>query len=188
MQFNFLSGEIILINKPYGWTSFDVVNKLRVAIRRYLGVKRVKIGHAGTLDPLATGLLVICTGKFTKQVAGIQELEKEYSGVIRLGSTTPSFDLETEPDSFFSYNNINIQHITDAANQLTGRLLQVPPAFSAVKVNGKRAYEFARKEKQLHLPPREIQVHSFGISSYEPPDIDFNITCSKGTYIRAIAR
>lgn len=188
MQFNFPAGEIILINKPYGWTSFDVVNKLRAAIRRYCRVDRMKIGHAGTLDPLATGLLVICTGSFTKQIERIQEMEKEYSGVIRLGSTTSSFDLETERDCFYPYDHINMQHISDAVSRLTGRLLQVPPAFSAVKVNGKRAYKLARKDKQITLPPRDVEVYSFNISSYEPPDVYFNITCSKGTYIRAVAR
>jgi tRNA pseudouridine55 synthase len=186
--FYFLVGETIPVNKPYRWTSFDVVNKVRYDVKNHLRIPKLKIGHAGTLDPLATGLLILCTGKHTKQIESLQDLEKEYSGTIRLGATTPSFDLETEIDRQFTYEHIGLEDIEQAAKELTGEILQTPPVFSAIKVDGRRAFDYARKEEELLLKSRKVMVHSFSITSWNPPDCGFRIVCSKGTYIRSIAR
>ncbi len=188
MAFNFEQGEILLINKPYTWTSFDVVGRLRSLIRTHLGIRKTKIGHAGTLDPLATGLLILCTGKFTKRIDEFQGLEKEYTGTFRFGSTTPSFDLETEEDKFFSIAGLTTEKIEGAAQELTGSYDQIPPSFSAKWVDGRRAYQFARKDIDIELKQRSIIVHHFELTRIALPEIDFRITCSKGTYIRAIAR
>lgn len=187
-NFDFISGETLLVNKPLSWTSFDVVNKVRSAIKIHLNIPRIRIGHAGTLDPLATGLLVLCTGKYTKRIESIQDLEKEYSGVFRLGSTTPSFDLETDFDREYQYEHIKLSDVEEAAQKLTGEIFQVPPVFSAIKVGGRRAYSYARNDEQLQLKARKVNIHSFRIESFLPPNIKFRIVCSKGTYIRAIAR
>lgn len=184
----FLDGQLILIDKPYGWTSFDVVKKIRYNICQKLQIKKIKVGHAGTLDPLATGLLIIATGRFTKKVDELMALEKEYSGTIKLGSTTPSYDLETEVDEEFRTDDLTPDKILLAAKTLTGELDQIPPIFSAKKVDGKRAYKIARAGKEVELKARKVQVKTFDTKSHNIPDIEFNITCSKGTYIRSLAR
>lgn len=176
------TGRVLLINKPYQWTSFDVVNKLR-----YL-LKIKKVGHAGTLDPLATGLLIICTGKMTKRIEEFMGLEKEYTGKFILGKTTPSHDLETEVADGKDASGLTSDQIHDAAKALTGTLHQLPPMHSAIKVGGKRAYEFARKGQEIELKTREIEIVTFEITQIRLPDVTFRIVCSKGTYIRSIAR
>lgn len=188
MPHDFETGEVLLVNKPLKWTSFDVVNRVRIAIKQSLGLKKIKVGHAGTLDPLADGLLIICTGKFTRKIDEYQAQEKEYTGTFRLGATTPSYDLEHEIDAEYGYSHITASQITEAAAQLTGDIQQIPPVFSAIKINGRRAYKFARKEKELKLEPRPIVISEFEITRIELPYVDFRIVCSKGTYIRAIAR
>ncbi len=188
MSFQFEQGEILLVDKPLTWTSFDVVGKLRSLIRSELGIKKSKIGHAGTLDPLATGLLILCTGKFTKRIDEFQGLEKEYTGTFRLGATTPSFDLETEPDQTFPLGALTEQNISDAAVRLTGNYDQIPPAYSAKWVDGRRAYTFARNDIAVELKARNITVTAFEITRIALPEVDFRIACSKGTYIRAVAR
>jgi tRNA pseudouridine55 synthase len=181
-NYDFAAGEVILIDKPYQWTSFDVVKKVRNA------VKIKKVGHAGTLDPLATGLLIVCTGKMTKQINEYQALYKEYTGEIRLGQTTPSFDLETEVDSEKDIAHLTEEMIREAAESFVGEQMQVPPVFSAVKVDGKRAYESARKGQEVKLAPKPIQIFAFDITAINLPIISFQIACTKGTYIRSIAR
>lgn len=188
MSFNFIEGEVIFINKPLGWTSFDVVNRLRIIIRQALGIHKIKMGHAGTLDPLAEGLLILCTGKFTKQIDDFQAQEKEYTGTFRLGATTPSFDLEHEIDNHFEYQHITPEMIQQTVAELTGDISQIPPVYSAIKINGRRAYKFARKEKELKLEPRPVTISEFEITGIEMPDVHFRIVCSKGTYIRSLAR
>lgn len=175
-------GQILLIDKPLTWTSFDVVKKLRFTLK----VK--KIGHAGTLDPLATGLLLIGTGKFTKKLNELQGLDKVYEGIIGIGKTTPSFDLETEFENEVSIDHLSQEDISNAAIKLTGPIAQIPPAHSAVKVDGKRAYKLARKNEEVKLEPRPITIYSFDITNFESDEVHFRIKCSKGTYIRSIAR
>lgn len=175
-------GRVLLINKPYQWTSFDVVNKLRYKL------KIKKIGHAGTLDPLATGLLIICTGKMTKRIEEFMGLEKEYTGKFVLGQTTPSHDLETEITEVNDISEVTQQAIFDTARILTGSLQQIPPMHSAIRIGGKRAYEFARKGKEVELKHREVEVKEFEITNIALPEAAFRIVCSKGTYIRSIAR
>jgi tRNA pseudouridine55 synthase len=188
MNFHFEEGEIFLIDKPYRWTSFDVVNNLRGFLRSGLGIKKMKIGHTGTLDPLATGLLILCTGRFTKQIEQFKILDKEYTGIITLGATTPSFDLETEIDSSFSCDHITEEAILSVSKSLTGTYEQLPPVFSAVKIGGKRAYLYARAEQEVSIKPKLITVSAFEITGIRIPHVDFRIVCSKGTYIRALAR
>lgn len=175
-------GRVLLIDKPYRWTSFDVVNKLRFK----LNVK--KIGHAGTLDPLATGLLIICVGKMTKRIEEFMGLEKEYSGKFTLGQTTPSHDLETEVSEKKDLSGVDEGKIREAALALTGKISQVPPQHSAIRVGGKRAYKFARQGKEIELQPRDVEVSVFEITNIALPDVSFRIVCSKGTYIRSLAR
>jgi tRNA pseudouridine55 synthase len=186
--FDFLAGETISVNKPYRWTSFDVVNKIRYSIKQDLGIPKIRIGHAGTLDPLATGLLIICTGKHTKQIENLQSLEKEYSGIIRLGATTPSFDLETEVDRVFPFEHISLVDTKKAAMHLSGEIMQIPPVFSAIKIKGRRAFDYARNEESLQIKARKVRIKEFRITSFRPPDVGFSIVCSKGTYIRSLAR
>jgi len=186
MPYQFEQGEVFLINKPYGWTSFDVVGSLRGFLKARLGIKKIKIGHAGTLDPLASGLLIICTGKLTKQIDAFQGLEKEYTGTLTLGATTPSFDLETEVDQKFPIEHISDQIILESANRLVGVLEQVPPVFSAKKIEGKRAYKYARKDIEVFIKPRKILVSAFEITKIQLPEVNFRIICSKGTYIRSL--
>jgi tRNA pseudouridine55 synthase len=187
-NFNFTEGEVLLIDKPYKWTSFDVISKLRSHIRGRLGLKKIKVGHAGTLDPLATGLVIVCTGKFTKRINEFQDAIKEYTGTFCLGATTPSFDLEKEIDETFDISHLNDQLILDTALQFIGDFDQMPPQFSAKKVNGKRAYEYARLNQEIDLQTRKITISEFEITGIQLPEVDFRIVCTKGTYIRAIAR
>jgi tRNA pseudouridine55 synthase len=175
-------GRVLLINKPYEWTSFDVVNKLRYRL------KMKKIGHAGTLDPLATGLLIVCTGKMTKRIEEYMGLEKEYIGKFMLGQTTPSFDLETEISEAKDTSHLTEAEIRNTAKKLSGKVDQLPPMHSAIKVRGKRAYEFARKGKELELQTRAVEISVFEITALNLPEVSFRIVCSKGTYIRSIAR
>lgn len=181
-EFNFAEGELLLINKPYKWTSFDVVGKIRNSLKPL----KLKVGHAGTLDPLATGLLIICTGKLTKQIDTFQAEEKEYTGTMILGATTPSFDLETEIDQTFDISNITEEEIYSATKPFTGDIEQYPPAHSAVKVNGERLYVKARLGEEVELRKRFVTVPEFEITRIELPEIDFRIVCSKGTYIRSL--
>jgi tRNA pseudouridine55 synthase len=176
------TGRVLLINKPFQWTSFDVVNKLRYRL------KIKKIGHAGTLDPLATGLLIICTGKMTKRIEEFMGLEKEYTGKFILGKITPSHDLETSVTEEKDTSNLTDEQIRDATKALTGSITQLPPMHSAIKVGGKRAYQFARKGQEIELKHRQVEVKSFEINEIRLPEASFRIVCSKGTYIRSIAR
>ncbi len=188
MNFHFEEGEVLLINKPLTWSSFDVINRFRFFLRKQCGIQKIKVGHAGTLDPLADGLLIVCTGKFTKRIDEFQGQEKEYTGTFRLGATTPSFDLEHEVDYTYETGHITETMIYEAAKKFTGDLEQVPPVFSAIKVGGKRAYKFARNEQDLELNSRPVNIREFEITRIEMPDVDFRISCSKGTYIRSLAR
>jgi tRNA pseudouridine55 synthase len=187
MPYQFEQGEVFLINKPYRWTSFDVVGSLRGFLKAKAGIKKIKIGHAGTLDPLATGLLIICTGKLTKQIELYQAMEKEYTGTFTLGATTPSFDLETKIDQQFPTDHISEAMILDCACRLSGDFEQSPPVFSAKKIDGKRAYKYARKDIEVVMRPRKINVSAFEITCIEMPQVHFRIACSKGTYIRSLA-
>lgn len=188
MDFRFEEGEVLLINKPLNWSSFDVINRFRYFLRKQCGIQKIKVGHAGTLDPLADGLLIVCTGKFTKRIEEFQGQEKEYTGTFKLGATTPSFDLEHDVDHTYETAHITSGMIQQAAESLTGEIMQLPPVFSAIKIGGKRAYKFARKDKDPELSPRPVHIREFEITRIEMPEVDFRISCSKGTYIRSIAR
>ena len=179
--------DVLLFDKPYRCTSFDIVGKVRRVVQRQVG-KRVKVGHAGTLDPLATGLLIVCVGKMTKQIDSIQAQEKEYTGTFLLGKTTPSFDLEHPVDQEYPYEHITREMAEEAARTFIGNIEQVPPMFSAVKFSGKRAYELAREGEDAALAAKNVTIYDFEITRFELPEIDFRIRCSKGTYIRSIAR
>ncbi|WP_343535061.1 tRNA pseudouridine(55) synthase TruB [Pedobacter sp.] len=181
-DFNFPEGELLLINKPYEWTSFDVVGKIRNTLKPL----KLKVGHAGTLDPLATGLLIICTGKLTKQIDTFQAEEKEYTGTLILGATTPSFDMETEIDAKFDISDITEEEIYNATKPFIGDISQYPPAHSAVKVNGERLYVKARLGEEVELKKRFVTVREFEITRIALPEVDFRIVCSKGTYIRSL--
>jgi len=181
------SGVVFLVDKPLEWTSFQVVNKLRWVIKKTHNIKKIKVGHAGTLDPLATGLLIICVGNKTKEIEVFQGEEKEYTGTIFVGATTPSYDLETEIDKTYSIDDITATELEKAAESLTGDIDQYPPAFSAVKIDGKRAYESARKGEKVEVKLRKVRVSKFEIDTSEFPKVHFRIVCSKGTYIRSIA-
>ncbi|MEE1961305.1 tRNA pseudouridine(55) synthase TruB [Allomuricauda taeanensis] len=184
---DFLNGHILLIDKPLEWSSFQAVNALKWAIRKKFNLKKIKIGHAGTLDPLATGLLVICTGKYTKKIPELQGQVKEYTGTFTLGATTPSYDLETEVDQTFPTEHITETAIKESANQFLGEIAQVPPVFSALKKDGKRLYELAREGKEVDIKPRKITLLEFEITRIALPEVDFRVVCSKGTYIRSLA-
>jgi len=184
---DFQAGQTILVDKPLGWTSFDVVNKLRWNIKRKLNVKNIKVGHAGTLDPLASGLLIICTGKNTKKIDEIMGGVKTYTGTILLGKTTPSYDLETEYNAEYPVDHITKEMMLDVAKTFHGIIDQVPPIFSAKQVDGKRAYDIARAGKEIELKANKIEIIDFSIDSTNFPEINFEITCSKGTYIRSVA-
>jgi tRNA pseudouridine55 synthase len=186
MKYNFEEGELLLIDKPIGWTSFDVVNSIRSTIKRTYNIKKIKVGHAGTLDPLATGLLIVCTGKKTKQIDSFQGLDKVYTGSMVIGKTTPSFDRETEVDGTFDIINISKKILLETAKKFTGEIKQTPPAFSAVKVDGKRAFEYARSNNDVKLKSRNIIISKFQLLSFDLPEIDFEVECSKGTYIRSL--
>lgn len=184
---DYKEGQVILIDKPLEWTSFQVVNKLRWLIRKQFDIKKIKVGHAGTLDPLASGLLIICTGKFTKKIDTYQAQEKEYTGTITLGATTPSYDLETEVDQVFDISEITSEQILAATHQFTGEIQQQPPIFSALKKEGKKLYEFARKGEAVDIPSRTVTISEFEITKIDLPRVDFRVVCSKGTYIRSLA-
>ncbi len=183
----FKSGEILLFDKPLNWTSFQVVNKVRWLIRKNCHIKKIKVGHAGTLDPLATGLLIICTGKFTKRIPELQGQVKEYTGTINLGATTPSFDLETEIDKTYPTDHITEELLNKTADKFLGKIQQTPPVFSALKKDGKRLYEYAREGKEIEVKSREVEISEFEIDASNFPEIAFRVVCSKGTYIRSLA-
>ena len=183
----FLSGQVLLIDKPLHWTSFQVVNKLRWEIRQAFNIKKIKVGHAGTLDPLATGLLVVCTGKMTKQIDRFQGQIKEYTGTIVLGSTTPSYDLETEIDNTFPTSHLSTPLIKETSNQFIGEIEQLPPIFSAIKKEGKRLYEYARAGEKVTIKSRKITIEDFEITKVNHLNVHFRVVCSKGTYIRTLA-
>ncbi|HEY0046669.1 MAG TPA: tRNA pseudouridine(55) synthase TruB [Flavobacterium sp.] len=183
----FLNGQILLIDKPLQWTSFQAVNKMKWALKSQLGLKKIKIGHAGTLDPLASGLLIVCTGKFTKRIEELQGQVKEYTGTFYIGATTPSYDLETEIDFKFSTDHVTEQLVQQATLQFIGEINQKPPVFSAIKKDGVRLYEHARKGEEVEIAFRKVTVHEFEITRIALPEVDFRIVCSKGTYIRSIA-
>ena len=186
---DFVAGEIIGINKPYEWTSFDAVKRVRGAIQRRLNVKKFKVGHAGTLDPLATGVLIVCTGKATKEIDRLQAGTKEYIAELTLGATTPSFDLEKEIDATYPYEHITEEMVREVLPRFTGHIMQVPPVFSAVKVDGKRAYKFARKGDEVELKAKPLVIDELEMLESElPKKLRLRIVCSKGTYIRALAR
>lgn len=185
---NFLAGETIYVDKPYGWTSFDVVKRIRGVMLRRLGIKKMKVGHAGTLDPLATGVMIIVSGKSTKLIEQLQSGVKEYIATIALGATTPSYDLETEIDARYPTEHITRQQVEDVLATFTGRIEQVPPAFSACKIDGKRAYKIARKGDAVDLKPKILVIDEIELLDYTQQSITIRVVCSKGTYIRALAR
>jgi len=184
---DFKTGQVLLIDKPLHWTSFQVVNKIRWHIRQKFGIKKIKVGHAGTLDPLATGLLILCTGKFTKQIETYQAQIKEYTGEITLGATTPSYDLETEINQTFSIEHVTDDLIYEKAKQFEGEIDQKPPIYSAIKKEGKKLYELAREGKTTEIKSRKITIETFEITNINLPRVNFRVVCSKGTYIRSLA-
>ena len=187
MSINIKEGELILIDKELNWTSFDVVNKIRYAIKKKFDIKKIKVGHAGTLDPLATGLLIICCGKMTKSINNFSAMNKTYSGKVTIGSTTPSYDLETKPNVHYPIDHIDEKLILKTAKKFVGKIFQTPPMFSAIKKDGVRLYNLARQGKEIKIDKREVFIDSFEITSFNLPEISFNVTCSKGTYIRSLA-
>jgi len=184
---NILDGEVILINKPYKWSSFDVVKKIRSRLCKKFKLKKIKVGHAGTLDPLATGLLLICTGKQTKNISSYQGMKKTYEGTFKFGETTPSYDLETEVNELFDFKHIEKEDLVETSKKFIGTISQKPPIFSALKKDGKRLYEYARNNELIDIQEREIKIYNFKIKKYNKPYVEFLIECSKGTYIRSIA-
>lgn len=186
-RYDFSGGATLLVDKPKGWTSFDVVNKIRYKLKDELKVKKIKVGHAGTLDPMATGLLIICTGKATKSLADYQNLPKEYTGTMTLGATTPSYDAETEIDQEFPIQHITFGQIEQARKQFLGQIEQIPPMFSAIKVDGQPLYKKARKGEMVKIEPRTVHIYEFELTRIALPEIDFRVACSKGTYIRSLA-
>lgn len=184
---DFQNGRVLLIDKALHWTSFQAVNKMKWLLKSKLNLKKIKIGHAGTLDPLASGLLIVCTGKFTKTITEIQAQQKEYTGTFYIGATTPSYDLETEIDATFPTSHIDENLIKETAKQFLGEIDQIPPIFSAIKKDGKRLYEHARAGETVEIASRKTTIYEFEITRIELPEIDFRIACSKGTYIRSMA-
>lgn len=184
---DFTNGQVLLIDKPLHWSSFQAVNKMKWVLKSKLGLKKIKIGHAGTLDPLATGLLIVCTGKFTKKIPEIQGQVKEYTGTFYIGATTPSYDLETEIDARFDTDHISDELILKTTEQFTGEIDQKPPIFSAIKKDGKRLYEHARAGETVEISARKTVIHEFKITRIAMPEVDFRVVCSKGTYIRSLA-
>lgn len=187
-DFDFIQGEILVINKPLDWTSFDLVNKIRIMLCRLMKIKKLKLGHAGTLDPKATGVMVLCSGKLTKQIDEIQADEKEYVALLKVGATTPSFDLETEEDEQFTTAHITRETVEHILPLFVGAIEQVPPAYSAIKVDGKRAYKLARKGQEIELKSKMLVIKEIELLRFDMPEIELRIVCSKGTYIRALAR
>ena len=188
MAFNFIEGELLLIDKPLEWTSFDVVNYIRSFLRKTYDLKKLKVGHAGTLDPLATGLLIICTGKMTKRIDEYQGMDKVYVGQMKLGATTPSFDKETEEDNHFDISGLAEEELLKTTEKFLGEIDQIPPLYSAIKIDGKRAYEHARKKEKKEIKARQVTIHEFKLLNIALPLIDFYVKSSKGTYIRSLAR
>lgn len=186
-KYNFKAGATLLVDKPMEWTSFDVVNKIRYALRKALNVRKIKVGHAGTLDPLATGLLIICTGKSTKKIETYQSQYKVYDGSFRLGATTPSYDAETEINEVFPVEQLTSDMIYDNVAHFIGEIDQVPPMFSAIKVDGQALYKKARKGEAIKIKSRRVTIHDFKITNIRLPEVDFEVKCSKGTYIRSLA-
>ena len=185
---DFQTGAFILLNKPYKWTSFDLVNKAKFKIKHKFDFKKIKVGHAGTLDPLATGLMIVCTGKYTKQIDTYQAQVKEYIATLKLGSTTPSFDLETEIDETFPTEHIDKALIDETLKGFLGEIRQRPPAYSAIKIDGKRAYEYARKGQEVEIKEKILVIDEIEVLSFEDDVLKIRVVCSKGTYIRALAR
>ncbi|OAV65735.1 tRNA pseudouridine synthase B [Bacteroidales bacterium Barb6XT] len=185
---DFIAGEILYFNKPYGWTSFDLVNKFRYRLSQALKVKKIKVGHAGTLDPLATGVMILCTGKATKRIDEFQGQTKEYVATLKLGETTPSFDLEKAVDAVYPTAHITRETVEQALQSFTGTIRQIPPVFSACKVEGKRAYELARKGEEVELKAKTLVIDEIELLEYALPVVRIRVVCSKGTYIRALAR
>jgi tRNA pseudouridine55 synthase len=188
MELDYNAGAILVFDKPYTWTSFDLVNSIRYSLKIFTGNKKLKVGHAGTLDPLASGLLLVCTGKKTKEIDQLQGLEKEYTGTFVLGATTPSFDLESAIDQTYPIQHITTELLTGACQKFTGTIQQFPPKFSAIKIDGKRAYEYARENLDVEIKSKEITISAFELTRIALPEVDFRVVCSKGTYIRALAR
>lgn len=186
-DYDFIAGEMLLVDKPQDWTSFDVVNKIRYKLRHLLGIKKLKVGHAGTLDPMATGLLIICTGKFTKKIESYQSLYKEYTGTLQLGGVTPSYDKETPVEQTFPIEHITPELLEAQKQQYVGAIEQVPPMFSAIKVDGQPLYKKARKGIKLEIKARPVHVYDFDLKNIDLPNVDFYVKCSKGTYIRSLA-
>ena len=184
---SFLEGKVLLIDKPLHWTSFQAVNKIRWHIKQCFKIKKIKVGHAGTLDPLATGLLIICCGKETKNINTYQGQIKEYTGTFTIGATTPSYDLETEVDKTYPIDHISETLVKETTQQFIGTIQQKPPIFSAIKKDGKRLYELARKGETTEIKPREVTISEFEITNINFPKVDFRVVCSKGTYIRSLA-
>ena len=180
-------GSVFLIDKPIDWTSFDTVNFIRSLFMRFYGIRKLKVGHAGTLDPLATGLLILCTGPMTKQIEDFQAQIKTYTGTMILGQSTPTFDLESEPNEFFPTEGISAEQIDQARQKFIGDIKQYPPKYSAIKIKGKRAFDYARSDEEIELKARDINIEDFKISMERFPELDFEVTCSKGTYIRSLA-
>ena len=183
----FLEGRILAIDKPYGWTSFQAVNAVKWTLRKAFSIKKIKVGHAGTLDPLATGLLLICTGKSTKKIADLQGMPKEYTGTIQLGATTPSYDMETTVDATYPTEHLTEELLRQKTASFVGEITQQPPVFSAVKKDGKRLYEYARKGQEVDIPLRRVVITRFELTRIALPEVDFIVSCSKGTYIRSLA-
>ncbi|MGA9238751.1 tRNA pseudouridine(55) synthase TruB [Robiginitalea sp.] len=183
----FLEGRILAIDKPYGWTSFQAVNAVKWTLRKAFSLKKIKVGHAGTLDPLATGLLLICTGKSTKKIADLQGMPKEYTGTIHLGATTPSYDMETPVDATYPTEHLTEELLRQKTDSFFGEITQQPPVFSAVKKDGKRLYEYARKGQEVEIPLRKVVITRFELTRIALPEVDFIVSCSKGTYIRSLA-
>lgn len=184
---DFTDGKVLLIDKPLTWSSFQAVNKIKWALKKHLGLKKLKVGHAGTLDPLATGLLIICTGKFTKRIPELQGMVKEYSGTFHIGATTPSYDLETEINETFPIGHITEELLQQTLQQFLGEIDQKPPVFSAIKKDGKRLYEHARKGEEVEIEARKTTIYEFELTRIALPEVDFRVLCSKGTYIRSLA-
>lgn len=187
MAYNFVEGACLLIDKPIGWTSFDVVNKVRFTLKKKLNLKKIKVGHAGTLDPLASGLLIVCTGKFTKKIDHYQGLQKGYKGQMTMGATTPSYDAETEIDQQFELQSLNPEKLHANCKSFLGNIEQKPPIFSAIKVNGQALYKKARKGEAVEIKSRQVEIMDFRLTQIELPYVDFEVKCSKGTYIRSLA-
>jgi tRNA pseudouridine55 synthase len=183
----FLAGQLLFIDKPLEWTSFQVVNKIRWAIRKTYGIKKIKVGHAGTLDPLATGLMLICTGKMTKQIEQFMGMDKAYTGTLQLGATTPSYDLETEVSKRKPVHHISAEMLKHTRTQFLGNIQQKPPLHSAIKKDGKRLYTLARAGETTEIPTREITISTFDLTTVKLPDVSFSVSCSKGTYVRSLA-